>query len=317
MRLVLWGKGTRGAACLERLVRAERRPSLVVLQPTARPGAPCPVEVVARTHGIPTITPDDPHEDAALSRLAEQRADVFVLAGYGKILRPEIFNLPSRMTINTHAGRLPQMRGSSPLNWALLTDQREFSLSVIRVDAGVDRGDVLAERSFAICDDDDIRDLHRTANEHFPEMILEVLDAIESGALAPRRQDDAAACYYPLRFPDDGLVLWDQLTARQAHNRIRALRPPYPGAFTFFEHRRVTLIASRLARDDVRGEPGRVYRIRDDALLVCARDRCLWIREAVFADNGRPLHEHVRRYDRLATVQGAASAYYTRRGALC
>ena len=317
MRLVLWGKGQRGASCLERLVRAERRPTLVVLQPPASTATPCPVAVTAQRHGIPTFAPDHPNDDATLDRLRSESADIFVLAGYGKILQPATFDLPARMTINTHAGKLPQYRGSSPLNWALINDEQEFTLSVIRVDAGVDSGDVLAERAFPIADHDTICDLHRVANEQFPQMMLEVLDAIEHDNLAPRNQDARHARYFPLRFPDDGAILWDQLSAREVHNRIRALRPPYPGAFTFFDGRRVKLIASQLADEDVRGEPGRVYRRRDGALLVCARDRCLWIRQAEFADDGRPLAGEIQRYDRLATLQAAACEILAAKGALC
>ena len=98
------------------------------------------------------------------------------------------------------------------------------------------------------------------------------------------------------------LILWDIFTAAEIHNRIRALTDPYPGAFTFFEGRRVKLVRSALNHSAYFGEPGRVYQIAGKNLLVCASDECLWIQEAVF-DDGQPLHKSIQRYEHLATVR--------------
>lgn len=311
MRLVLWANGQRGAACLQALLQAERRPSLVVLH--ARDGAdrPGPAEIAARAAGLSTFAPADPNAPDALARIAAEAAELFVLAGYGRILRPAALKLARRGAINLHAGKLPEYRGSSPMNWALIHGETSFTLSVIEVEAGVDTGPVLAECTLPIEPNATICDLHALANARFPALLNDVLDCLEVGQLRKRPQDPRRARYFPLRFPDDGLVLWDQLSAAQVHNRVRALRPPFPGAFTFHGRRRVNLIASALCGADVRGEPGRVYRKSTAGLLVCAADRCLLIREAVYADDGSPLHAGIERYERLATMQAAALRMYT------
>lgn len=177
-------------------------------------------------------------------------------------------------------------------------------LSVRRVDAGIDSGEVLDERTFPIGPDATIRDLHEIANKSFPEQLVETLAQLEKGSLRPRPQP-AGGAYYSLRFPDDGFTLWDQLTAEQIHNRIRALTRPYPCAFTFWRRRRADLLASELLESDFFGEPGRIYRKSKRGLVVCARDRCLRITEAVLVDSGRPLAEEAARYERLATVRGS------------
>ncbi|MEP0847961.1 MAG: methionyl-tRNA formyltransferase [Phycisphaerae bacterium] len=315
MRLVLWARGARGAACLEALLAANRRPRLLVLDPRAA-DSDGPLVRLADAAGIERVAPDDANDEPLAQRIRGEVPDVMVLAGYGRILKPATLALARLLTINLHAGRLPQYRGSSPMNWALINGDDSFALSIIRVDAGIDTGDILAERSFPVGPDDTIVDLHRVAQREFPSMLLDVLAQVEAGSLAPRKQDEAFARYYPLRFPDDGLVLWDVLTARQVHDRVRALRPPYPGAFTYSADRRVTLISSAMCETRVYGEPGRVYRVGPQGALVCAADRCLWIREARFADDGTSWLDCLRRYDQLGTLRGAALHFYSQNDTL-
>lgn len=237
-------------------------------------------------------------------------SDVNVLAGYSHIVSQEFIDASEIMTINTHAGELPGMRGSSPLNWALIEGRDSVTLSIIQVTRAVDGGDVLAERHIRTTYSTTIADLQDEANRLFPEMLVEVLNSIASRSLRKRRQEESQRAYYPLRFPDDGLILWDQLTAEQVHNRIRALTHPYPGAFTFGGGRRIRLLRSELTQNPYMGEPGRVYRKTERGLLVCAADRCLWVTDAVDARTGEPAQTFIDRYERLATVREAAMRFY-------
>lgn len=312
MRIVFWGNGNRGVACLRALCEHGGRSELAVVHPPAGGSWHASVAEVAGELGIQAIAPDDPNDAPTAAALQKAQADVFILAGYGKILRQHIIDIPRLMCINLHAGKVPEYRGSSPLNWALLNGEASFGLSVLKLDGGVDSGDVLMQREFEISGNDTIRELHGIANEQFPVMLLEVVQQIESGRCTPKPQDAERARYFPLRFPDDGLVLWDQLSARQIHNRIRALTEPYPCAFTFFKGRKVKLISSEPASTIYNGESGRVYRKTERGLLVCASDTCLWVKQACFVDDGTPLVDGVQRYDRLATVGGLALAQLER-----
>ncbi len=314
MRIVFWGNGNRGVGCLRALCERGYRSELAVVHPQGGGSWYASVAEVAGELGIHVLAPGDPNDASTAAALQEAEADVFVLAGYGKILRQHIIDIPRLMCINLHAGKVPVYRGSSPLNWALINGEGSFGLSVLKLDGGVDSGDVLMQREFEISGNDTIRELHGIANEQFPVMLLDALQQIESGRCTPKPQDAERARYFPLRFPDDGLVLWDQLTAQQVHNRIRALTEPYPCAFTFFKGRKVKLISSEPASTRHEGEPGRVYRNTDSGLLVCAADTCLWIKQACFADDGTQLADGVHRYDRLATVGGLALAQLEREG---
>ncbi|MEO6096894.1 MAG: methionyl-tRNA formyltransferase [Fibrobacteria bacterium] len=247
------------------------------------------------------MQPENPNDPDFIARIREAAPDLVVLGGYGKILKGPILQVPRLMCINLHGGRLPKYRGSSPLNWALINGDKEFGISIIKVDTGVDTGDLLLERLFPIAAGDTIADLHHTVNARFPPLLVEALRGVRDGTLAPRKQPSGGS-YYPLRFSEDGFVLWDMLTAEQAHNRIRALTEPYPCAFSHYGGRKVKLLASELPEEDFHGEPGRIYRISKKGVLVCASDKCLWLTRAEFED-GTGLSAAAERYAKLDTVR--------------
>ncbi len=315
MKILFAGNKKRGVVCLQALAGTGNDIVAVLAHPSGNhPHPPGSVAEVALEMGLPLLQPTDVNVLEMVASLRGFAPELMVLAGYGQILKRQVIEVAPKGCINLHAGKLPQYRGSSPLNWALINGEREFALSLIEVDAGVDSGNVLHERSFPISIDDTIADLHDTANRVFPEMLIEVLEQVRAGTLRPRKQDDALAGYYPLRFPDDGLIFWDLLTSEQIHNRIRALAEPYPCAFTFFDGQRVKLLGSRPSKRAYYGEPGRIYQKKENELLVCASDRCLWIQRAVTEETQEDIFGTVQRYAKFATVRDLAVAAFSHQG---
>lgn len=141
-------------------------------------------------------------------------------------------------------------------------------------------------------------------------MLIQVIEQIEKQTIKPRKQDESRAAYYPLRFPDDGLILWDMFTAEEIHNRIRALTDPYPGAFTYYKNCKIKLRKSSLTDRPFYGEPGRIYQKKRNKLLVCAKDKCLWIESIVLADTLEDFYPQLKRYERLATVRDKVKSIY-------
>jgi len=309
MKILFAGHKARGLACLRAVVSRGHKVVGVVGHPAAggqdHAGT---VAAAGRELGVPVFEPHDINDGDILAALLPLRPDLVVLAGYGPILRGATLELAAHGAINLHGGKLPEYRGSSPLNWALINGEREFTLSIIQVDRGVDTGDILAERTWPIGLDDTVVDLDHIANDNFPAMLVDVLDSLGHDTLTPSPQAEEAAGYYPLRFPDDGFIAWDLMTADQVHNRIRALTHPFPGAFTFLRRRRVRLLQSAAPGRGLFGEPGRVYRKGPQGLLVCARDRCLWVRRALFDDTGEDVQGLVQRYEKFLTVSDGVLA---------
>lgn len=300
MKIVYWGKGKRALNCLQAIIHEGYQVALVVEHPEEAPDSS--FRTYVREHGLLSIDPADPNTAEVKEMLQSIKADLFVLGGYGKILKKNIINLPPKPPINLHAGRLPYFRGSSPLNWALIKGEDSFGLSILYVDGRIDRGDLLCEREFPIKEEDTIHDLHKKANQAFPEMLLEVLNNIKNGNQVATPQDETKACYYPLRFPEDGRIFLDQITSEELHNRIRALTKPYSGVYTYWQGKRIKLYAAEHFCGTFYGESGRIYRKHKDKILVACKDQCLWLRDVEFEDPNLSFFKEVKVYDRFTTV---------------
>ncbi len=306
MKILFAGHKERGVKCFEALVKSGHEIVGVIAHPSKEP--PLPGSVAAKALDIKSalFQPEDVNDVKVISSFKALAPDIVALAGYSQIVGPDFIGIPRLGCVNLHGGKLPQYRGSSPMNWALINGEKEFSISVIQVNQGVDTGDVLGEKNFPIGPDDTIADLKLLTDKEFPKLLVEVIDAVSQGCANPRRQNENEAAYYPLRFPDDGFILWDRYTAAEIHNRVRALTEPFPCAFTFYNGRKIKLLKSKLAKNIFYGEPGRVYLKNENGLLVAAKDRALWIERAVFEDNGEDAVKLVNRYEKFSTLTGIA-----------
>jgi len=310
MKIVFWGKGDRGASCLKALV-SQFEVLSIVTEPNLEDRNKDIIKI-AQNHNIDIISPENPNTPKTAKLLKSFDADIFVLAGYGKIIKQNIFDLPRELSINLHGGKLPQYRGSSPMNWAIINDEKEYSVSIIKVDKGVDTGDILIEKNISISSEDNISSLHNKANEAFSEILIELLTNLESMVKNRNKQSSDQASYYSIRKPEDGFILWESLTAKDIHNRIRALTIPYPCAFSFYNRKKVILIKSKLMKSDFIGEPGRVYKVsKDNGLLVAAKDKCLWIKEAIYDETGKSIMDTIKRYDRFCRIQDLFTELYS------
>ena len=219
----------------------------------------------------------DVNDAAFLDRVRATDPNLFVVAGFSTIFKPELIDLPRLGTINLHGGPLPRYRGGSPLNWQLINGESTAGISVIRMDAGIDSGPVLAEASFPIRPCDTIADLHREANLRFPRLVLDAVASLERDAGAGRAQDAGAACYWHQRSDADGKLDVTRLSAAEVDRMVRALTRPYPGAFFHAGGRKVRVFAVTVPDLMLRGVPGRICWIeRRGPYLVCA-DRAVLI----------------------------------------
>ena len=300
MRVVFVGKGSRCAAAMKAVHTAGHEIVLVMVESG---GKADPATAAASELGLAQAPNGPLSMRERMKLIATTTADVTVLAGFSQIVPDEFGRLTSFGAVNLHAGRLPQYRGSSPLNWALINGESSFGISVIRVDQGLDTGAVLAEAEFVIGCNDTVADLHETANLEFGKLLTVSLDAL-SRSVVGREQQAYRGTYWPLRFPEDGFIVWDMMAANEVHNLVRALANPYPNATTRFRGQMARIVRTRLADEDFRGVAGRIYRITGGSLLVAASDRCLWVDDAVFADSGVSISSVAVRYDEFATCRG-------------
>jgi methionyl-tRNA formyltransferase len=307
MRIIFFGKGKRGLVCLQKL-QLEKENVLLVICQQSDPSLHS-FEEFAKESNIEIFCPTDPNGASVISKLESVDADLFILGGYGMILGKRCLRIPKMHCINLHGGKLPEYRGSSPMNWALINGEKEVGISIIEVDSGIDTGNVLSECSKKIDSQTTIADLHQWANAQFPELLQSVITKIKEGSLVLRKQDDALACYYPRRFAEDGFILWDQTNCIDAHNKIRALTQPYPCAYSYLGDRKVKFISSKIPAFSFRGEAGRIYRKSNGCFLIGTQDQALWITKALFTDDESSAYTQLNVYDRLSTIHQFAELH--------
>ena len=310
MEIIFFGNGARSIPCLSSIKSTKHNINAIVGHPRSESKWYDHLADIAKELKIPFFYPKDPNKKLFEKKIKSFNADLYIFAGYGKILNNNIIKLPNKMCINLHGGKLPKYRGSSPMNWALINGEKDFSLSIIQLKKIIDGGPVLLEKNFPINENTTIVDLHNIANKEFPKMLKTVVNQINDDSLKPRSQDESKASYFPLRFPNDGFILWDMLSAEQIHNRIRALTSPYPCAFSFFGNQKVVLIKSKIDKNNFHGEAGRIYRIENNKLLISAKQGSLWITEAVFESNGSSLASKVKRYQSLSTIKDIGMNFF-------
>ena len=308
MRILLLGNKERGILCLKKIINNHE---VVGVVGNKKESASNYFIDEARKLGFNVLQPTDINDTNFLDKVRALKPEIAVLAGYSQIIKKEFILIPEYGCINLHGGKLPKYRGSSPLNWAIINGEKSFSLTIIKINEGVDTGNILLEKMFPIRDSDTIVDLLKVANVNFPNMLEKVLNQLKKRKIKPIVQNNKASSYYPLRFPIDGLVFFDQLNSEEIHNRVRALTSPYPGVLCFYKKRKVKILKSSLTKEQFYGEPGRIYRIsKKRGLLVCAKDKCLWLEQIVDNKTGISIMDNFKRYDVLGTIKELAIEYY-------
>ena len=289
MRVAFLGTSTFACPALEAVARAHEV-ALVVTQPDRRAGRqgelkPPPIKALAENLGIPIAQPAKINTEDAIAQLAESSPDVTVVAAYGQILRPKVFEIPPMGTINIHASILPAYRGAAPVRWAIVRGETVTGVTTFFIDAGMDTGDMLLKRELEIGPDETAGELENRLAELGAETILETLSGLSAGTLKATPQPDEGITYAPILTRDDGRVDWSK-SAREVHNHVRGMAP-WPGAWTELSGKRVKLLRS--ARTEVaagRIEPGALAAPESGRLLIGCADELLEILD--IQREGRP-----------------------------
>lgn len=214
---------------------AERYPLAGVVTQPDRPSGrgrkltPPPVKVAALELQLPVFQPSRLRDPTALAQLKVWAPDLIIVAAYGQILRPPVLELPPRGCLNVHASLLPRWRGAAPIQAAIAAGDTQSGVTLILMDAGVDTGPILAQRSMPIPGDWTGGRLGDELSTLGAELLLQTLPDYLEGRLSPRPQPAAGATYSPLLQKDDGRLDPSRSTASLAL-QVRAFEP-WPGSF--------------------------------------------------------------------------------------
>ncbi|MEF8724964.1 formyltransferase [Candidatus Accumulibacter sp. ACC012] len=220
---------------------------------------------LARDYAIPVATPDDPNTPEFAARLAALGADFFFSFYYRLLLKPALLALPTRGGYNMHGSLLPSYRGRVPVNWALIHGERETGATLHRMVEKPDAGEIVAQQAVPILPDDTAGDVFGKVTLAAELALHGVLPALLAGTAEHLQPDLRIGSYFGARKAEDGRIDWQQ-PAAVVHNLIRAVAPPYPGAFFDFGAQRVVITRS-LAWPAARGPGGRPELYSDGAHL--------------------------------------------------
>lgn len=240
LRIIFMGTPELAAASLRALIAArEFQVVAAVTQPDQPKGRglklqPSPVKVVAQNENLPVWQPERAREESFVQQLAALTPDLIAVAAYGQILPQAILDLPRFGCLNVHTSLLPKYRGAAPIQHAILNGDPETGVTIMKMDVGLDTGDILTVERTPIDASDTSQTLHDRLAEIGAKLLVRTIPDFVSGALQPRPQPAEGATYASKIKKQDGEIFWSQ-PARAIHNRIRAMIP-WPGAFTHLPH---------------------------------------------------------------------------------
>ena len=274
MRLIFLGTPAFAVPTLERIVEAGHTVLEVITQPDRPRGrgqqpAASPVKQAAMRLGLPLFQPERVRRAEAVEHLRAIPVDAMVVVGYGQIIPQSVIDLAPLGIINVHGSLLPKYRGAGPIQWAIRNGETRTGVTTMRIDAGLDTGDMLLKTATEIGPDETSVDLGRRLASMGADLLVETLAGLVSGKISPEKQNDALATYAPMLKKEDGRIDWKQ-SAESIHNLVRGFQP-WPGGYASFRGQTLHLWRTKVATDT--GAPGAIVSLKP--LVVACHEGAL------------------------------------------
>jgi methionyl-tRNA formyltransferase len=247
--LVFCGTPAFAVPTLEKLVEAGLAVRLVVTQPDRPKGrgmelAPSPVKQRALQLGLPVSQPDKiKNNEEFRAQLAAIKPDAIIVVGYGRIIPPWMIDLPPLGNLNLHASLLPKYRGAAPVQWTIARGESVTGVTTMRIDAGLDTGDILLQEEITIAQQENAETLAPRMAAIGAGLMVETVRGLQAGTIHPRPQDHGHATLAPMLKKEDGRIDF-RLTAKEILNRLRGFQP-WPGAYTSWRGKNLHIWVAR------------------------------------------------------------------------
>ncbi len=282
MRLVFLGTPQFAVPSLERILTEGHEVQAVYTQPDRPKGrgrdlSASPVKQFALARGLAVRQPERVRRPEVVQELAALAPEVMVVVGYGQIIPQSILDIPPLGIVNVHASLLPKYRGAAPVQWAIARGESVTGVTTMKIDAGLDTGDILLARPTPIGPEETATELAVRLSATGADLLAQTLAGIRAGAISPHPQDNSLASHAPILRKEDGLIDWN-LTAREVYNRIRGF-VPWPGAYTRFRGGQLQLWNARPAERAAFGAPGSLMVYGRRLLVSCGEDSTLELLE--------------------------------------
>ena len=243
----------------------------VVTQPDRPKGrgqklTPSPVKILAKENNLTILQPKR-LDDSFLNLLLALKPDLLVVVAFGQIIPGTVLSSATWGGINIHASLLPQYRGSAPIQWAVINNEKNTGLTTMFMNEGLDTGPILMQQEVDILEGETAGNLHDRLSSLAPGLLIRTLEGLANGTIKKRKQDNSLATYAPKLTKEQGMINWSW-PAERLYGLIRGL-DPWPGAFTYHNEKMLKLFGCFLAGDrQTVSVPGQIKSLTERGLEV-------------------------------------------------
>jgi methionyl-tRNA formyltransferase len=279
--LVFCGTPHFAVPTLEKLVEAGFNVRLVLTQPDRPKGrglglVASPIKETAQRLGLPIYQPEKIKQNQELrAKLYEIAPAAIIVVGYGRIIPNWMLELPKYGNINLHASLLPKYRGAAPIQWAIANGESVTGVTTMRIDEGLDTGDILLQKELAILDEDTAETVAPRLAAIGADLMIETLQSLAESTISPVPQKNDEATLAPILKKEDGRIDFSR-DAQEIYNRLRGFQP-WPGAFTIFRGKALNITGAKPSAEKV---PQAQLLVKDEKIFAgCGNSTALELLE--------------------------------------
>jgi len=250
-KIIFMGTPQFAVPTLQTIIHKEYKILSVVTQPDRPKGrgqklTPSPVKILAEENNLTILQPER-LDHSFLNFLLPLKPDLLIVVAFGQIIPGKILSSAKWGGINIHASLLPKYRGSAPIQWAVINNEKKTGLTTMFMDEGLDTGPILMQEEVDILEGETAGNLHDRLSSLAPGLLIKTLEGLANGLITERKQDNSLATYASKLTKDQGLINWSW-PAERLYGLIRGL-DPWPGAFTYHNEKMLKLFGCSLAGD--------------------------------------------------------------------
>ena len=281
MKIVFMGTPDFAVGTLHALAESEHEILAVVTQPDKPKGRgkalqPTPVKEEAMRYGIPVYQPKKVREEEFQVVLRELNPDLIVVVAFGQLIPKSILELPRYGCVNVHASLLPKYRGAAPIQWAVIDGEKESGVTIMKMDEGLDTGDMIAKTVVPLASDETGGSLFDKLSQVGVQLLLDTIPALEEGTVVCEKQpEESPTTYAAMLNKKMGLIDWSQ-DASVIECLVRGLNP-WPSAYTYLKGKTLKIWQAKVVEKQHEEEPGTIIEVDKKHLVVACKTNALLI----------------------------------------
>ena len=281
MKIVFMGTPDFAVGTLHALAESEHEILAVVTQPDKPKGRgkalqPTPVKEEAMRYGIPVYQPKKVREEDFQVVLRELNPDLIVVVAFGQLIPKSILELPRYGCVNVHASLLPKYRGAAPIQWAVIDGEKESGVTIMKMDEGLDTGDMIAKTVVPLAADETGGSLFDKLSQVGAQLLLDTIPALEEGTVVCEKQpEESPTPYAAMLNKKMGLIDWSQ-DASVIECLVRGLNP-WPSAYTYLKGKTLKIWQAKVVEKQHEEEPGTIIEVDKKHLVVACKTNALLI----------------------------------------